>query len=312
MKHITVIYHAECYDGLLAAYAAWLNMGDSADYLPMAYGDPVPEELTGMQLYMVDFSVSPGEARKLCAKFRSVEIIDHHISAIQKFKEVDSPLPNNLHLNFDTTKAGCILSAERFLNHVPWFFEYVGDWDIWKFKYPETKEFTAGFFAKFPLADTTFDALNDLLGTAPRKTMSDPELAMEQNLCSAGQLLLKAFDSYVQEFLKFAQFGHDDRARPIALLYNVPRPFISEVGNAAIKKFPDVDYVLIANFVARERKNMVNVSLRSDDDHIDVSEIAKTFGGGGHRNAAGYEIPKQMWLDDPHNRFLNTICACAI
>jgi nanoRNase/pAp phosphatase (c-di-AMP/oligoRNAs hydrolase) len=37
-------------------------------------------------------------------------------------------------------------------------------------------------------------------------------------------------------------------------------------------------------------KGEVNVSLRSIGDY-DVSAIAKTFGGGGHRNAAGLKIP---------------------
>ena len=34
---------------------------------------------------------------------------------------------------------------------------------------------------------------------------------------------------------------------------------------------------------------MANISLRSVGDY-DVSAIAKTFGGGGHRNAAGFEV----------------------
>ena len=31
-------------------------------------------------------------------------------------------------------------------------------------------------------------------------------------------------------------------------------------------------------------------SLRSTDDGMDVSEIAKQYGGGGHRNAAGFTV----------------------
>lgn len=31
--------------------------------------------------------------------------------------------------------------------------------------------------------------------------------------------------------------------------------------------------------------------LRSTDEGVDVSEIAKQFGGGGHRNAAGFTVP---------------------
>ena len=34
----------------------------------------------------------------------------------------------------------------------------------------------------------------------------------------------------------------------------------------------------------------VTYSLRSMDDRMDVSEIAKDNGGGGHRNAAGFRV----------------------
>jgi len=33
-------------------------------------------------------------------------------------------------------------------------------------------------------------------------------------------------------------------------------------------------------------------SLRSNNNKVDVSMIAAQFGGGGHRNAAGFEIDK--------------------
>jgi uncharacterized protein len=32
-------------------------------------------------------------------------------------------------------------------------------------------------------------------------------------------------------------------------------------------------------------------SLRSSDAGVDVLEIAKRYGGGGHRNAAGFQMP---------------------
>jgi hypothetical protein len=32
-------------------------------------------------------------------------------------------------------------------------------------------------------------------------------------------------------------------------------------------------------------------SLRSTDDGMDVSEIAKQYGGGGHKHAAGFRVP---------------------
>ena len=33
-----VIYHAHCTDGFGAAFAAWMKLGDDAEYVPMQYG----------------------------------------------------------------------------------------------------------------------------------------------------------------------------------------------------------------------------------------------------------------------------------
>lgn len=38
-----VLYHANCQDGLGAKYAAWKKFGDRAIYIPVQYGQPLPE-----------------------------------------------------------------------------------------------------------------------------------------------------------------------------------------------------------------------------------------------------------------------------
>ena len=35
----------------------------------------------------------------------------------------------------------------------------------------------------------------------------------------------------------------------------------------------------------------IAVSLRSKGDRYNVAEVARRFGGGGHRNAAGFKLP---------------------
>jgi len=43
-----------------------------------------------------------------------------------------------------------------------------------------------------------------------------------------------------------------------------------------------------------ERNNLVKASLRTLDDEIDVSAIARKFGGGGHVKAAGFAVPGRL------------------
>lgn len=48
--------------------------------------------------------------------------------------------------------------------------------------------------------------------------------------------------------------------------------------------------VKVAVFIKEAEDGMVGVSLRSKGSDCDVAEVAATFGGGGHRNAAGFKI----------------------
>ena len=59
--------------------------------------------------------------------------------------------------------------------------------------------------------------------------------------------------------------------------------YISELGNTICEKHPEIDYVVIVNI------NAGTVSYRTVKD-IDLSEIAKVFGGGGHPKASGSQF----------------------
>jgi phosphoesterase RecJ-like protein len=41
----------------------------------------------------------------------------------------------------------------------------------------------------------------------------------------------------------------------------------------------------------------VKVSLRAHHEDSDVSEVAKRFGGGGHRQAAGFNLPANVSIE---------------
>jgi oligoribonuclease NrnB/cAMP/cGMP phosphodiesterase (DHH superfamily) len=71
--------------------------------------------------------------------------------------------------------------------------------------------------------------------------------------------------------------------------------FISEVGHEALS-YPDhedMDYICLVSPMAN------TVSLRSRKDETDVSSIAKILGGGGHREASGFQM---NFTDMVHNK----------
>lgn len=76
------------------------------------------------------------------------------------------------------------------------------------------------------------------------------------------------------------------------LVANCPYKFASEVGNLLAK--------LSGTFGAtyyHDKDDVVRFSLRSIGDY-DVSAVAKLFGGGGHRNAAGFSISNPSSLNE--------------
>jgi uncharacterized protein len=64
----------------------------------------------------------------------------------------------------------------------------------------------------------------------------------------------------------------------------------SEVGHFLLTKF-DTDLAVSYHIT---KDNKAALSLRSK--RIDVSEIARRFGGGGHKNAAGAIVPLTMLM----------------
>ena len=72
----------------------------------------------------------------------------------------------------------------------------------------------------------------------------------------------------------------------------------SELGSELGKEYPHLDYLAILNMGGKR------ISLRTIHDHIDVSEIAGYFGGGGHQKASGCSLTeeayKQFVLDTFH------------
>ncbi|RJR28010.1 bifunctional oligoribonuclease/PAP phosphatase NrnA [candidate division WWE3 bacterium] len=56
-----------------------------------------------------------------------------------------------------------------------------------------------------------------------------------------------------------------------------------------IKRLRNANFVFVVTEL-KDENNMYNVSLRSHYEHIDVSQLAKLMGGGGHKMAAGFNM----------------------
>lgn len=270
LKEIVVIYHAQCRDGFGAAYAAWKKFGDSASYLPLRNQTDLTLEIKDKIIYVLDYSFSEEKYLALRANNKSIVVIDHHQSAA----EVVSKYPENI---FDQEHSGAVLSWMYFhsATPVPSLLLYVEDHDLWKFQLPNNREFNSAM-KEYP---TTFVAWDELIIKLEDETFFN-------DFIKTGVIISKFEDKLVDDLLQYRERaifeGHE------IWVLNVSRTYRSILGHKLATLNKEAGGAPLS-IVYYHHQGEVSLSLRSEDD-IDVSEIAKKYGGGGHKHAAGIKV----------------------
>src|ERR1700744_3146163 len=73
-----VMYHGNCPDGFGGAYAAWKKFGDSAEYIPLSRSDVPLPDVSGADVYLIDFTFLQDKMDALLAQAASFVVLDHH------------------------------------------------------------------------------------------------------------------------------------------------------------------------------------------------------------------------------------------
>jgi uncharacterized protein len=268
-----IIYHKSCPDGFCAAFIANKKYPE-AKLLARDHGlEPPYEEVAGKDVLVVDFSWRTREQNVImAAAAKSFRILDHHKTAQETLQGLDFA-------TFDMNRSGAgitwdeLYGKEEKVNSLiipgrprPWWVDYVEDRDLWRKQLPASDEVNAHIMT-FPY---TIEAWETLLNTTP------------EDAARLGKGALSQIQHYVREALEHGQKGTLDEYP--ALIINALYMNISEVAGELAKL---CDGIGIGYFERGDGK--MQFSLRSRND-VDVSAIAKNFGGGGHKNAAGFQL----------------------
>jgi len=68
----------------------------------------------------------------------------------------------------------------------------------------------------------------------------------------------------------------------------------SEAVKGIINYLNSIKGAKIVMLITEEEEGVIKVSLRTRDEHVNVAELAKNFGGGGHVKAAGFSFPGSL------------------
>lgn len=263
------LYHANCLDGAGAALAVWSAYGDEGGhkYIPCQYGDELPDGLEGHDVIMVDFSAKKEQIRELAQKAKSILIIDHHKTAQEELKDVDDGMGCKITVAFDMDHSGAVLAWKWFhSSDVPDLLLHIEDRDLWKFQMEKTKNICSGL--KLHKDWSTWLSLSTTI--------------LEEDGRAINEFIkLQAEDVIKNKPMAWGLTGD------LVPVYNIPGFMISETLHMALNKWSECPYA-VAYFDLPD-KRIYSLRSRKGSD-VDVSEIAKLHGGGGHKYAAGLSL----------------------
>lgn len=283
-------YHNDA-DGKCSAMWVRTHVGlkDNYDneFIEMDYRKNFPLEKINKneQVYIVDYSIPPVQMRELLKITKDVTWIDHHKTAIEKYKDFEYDIRG---IRYDGI-AGCMLTY-CYIHHMtdrgsgkikpfklemtekaPLFTKLIADWDVFKFDYGDDTRY-------FHIA---FESHNLQLDSWQWFTFLNDDGSLEQEFINQGVLLIQYRDNWAKMYMK--KYGYK-------VQFEGYKCYASNIGLANsdyFKSVPESDIFIKYCFDGEQYE----VSLYSKT--VDVSKIALKYGGGGHKGASGFNC-KQL------------------
>ncbi len=265
------IYHRADLDGRCAGAILKKRFRD-ASFLPMDYGEEFDTGIIarGERVIMTDFSLQPYSQMVELAARSQFTWIDHHASAIAEATDLSIYHETIL----DESKAACVLTwAYCFPDEpLPEAVRLLGLYDIWDHRDPRVLPFQYGVRALH-----TGDIESQDWGC-----LWQAEDAFIAQTIRAGACILdyeeKEHAYYCREHCFDTKLG---AYRALAINRGAANSALFQA-----RWDPDQYDIMIA---FAYKKRFWSVTLYTTHETIHLGEIAKAYGGGGHRKAAGFE-----------------------
>lgn len=270
-----VCYHYPCQDGSASAWVASKYAQEhnlTYEYIGMSHGkDNHLGDIAGKNILFVDYAPTDELIKELNEKNVNFYILDHHITNQERMKQYNNCV-------FDMNKSGVGLTWDYFYPNIemPMFLQMIQDRDIWTLKLEDTKYFCNGLYVHSTLTESRSEQF-ELFD----KVHQTPDF--EQEIKQLGIILHK------QKFNKIKRIADSNANQEYSykgykvFMYNCDHELASDLGNYMVNKH-DYDFAVCWRYSHRDEE--YHYSLRSNGK-VDVSQICKELGGGGHKNAAG-------------------------
>lgn len=306
------IYHKGCLDGFSGFFVAHNSGRLTSDvhiHPDVPSAKMVPPGIEGKDVVIIDVAYKKPVLEQIFKLAKTVVFIDHHVSIAKDVEDLQakySAESDRITIVYDDKRSGATLAWKYFNPRyiAPLFLKYVEDNDTGTWQYENTKPFIYAVHANYHLS-TEGKSLNKWFRLLNKQNVLD--------LVAEGKIMQK----YLQHLVNINLPRHSMHRFPSTRLYEDSKgsfpdlyqrpaqhkvavfcglncPSVTNLALAALERI-ECDFVMMWVYNL-DRKNYV-LSMRSKE--VDISVIAKSLGGGGHKLAAACSFPASKYkIDD--------------
>lgn len=321
---IVCLYHFPCPDGATSALLFEQNNLE-CELIPYDHKDrdKTLEDLKHrvfkerLDIYFLDVCPSFSYVKEIVGFCNSINIVDHHKPACEKFLEdqnSDTDDIKNIHVTFEYSKSACQIVWGMYHPNEEYSdpFLHIGDYDRFDFRNRNTESFCLGYPEYYKIPRFNKVTPEELLEYF-RKVIDSDEKDVQKIIEIGNDLISiyrkKSYEIFVQKYFYFWKknvYLTEDTDKNGKLLkvvqvdkldYNLIKYFI-EILN---EHHPDYDLLRIRNIKDYD----ISYSLRTLKG-ANVALLAQKYGGNGHPGASGYGSKRNRYICF-FNRFKNYI-----
>lgn len=288
---VTVIFHRADYDGLFCREIAYRFFEDNAKYIGWDYGDEKIDFPSEGQVYVLD--LSPDCFKSTPAHTERMIWIDHHKTAIEKFNpgivgyRIDGVAACRLAWQYFFSPLGpmnpnlqepdyCLPSKEDYIERrvaEPLSVRLAGEYDIWDHRDEE--------------ADVAFQFGLDCQPFIPwEKLLRYDAHGLTSDIVADGRKAMACYAKRDAEIMRHRSFIVDfEETKFLAL--NTAR---CNSKTFAERDVPETGHDGLMAFYFTGKEWSVSLYHADHNKTLDLSQIAKRYGGGGHPGACGFRV----------------------
>lgn len=267
------IYHGNCLDGFGAAWAVHNALGAEVEFYKGIHQQPPPVDVAGRDVLLVDFSYKKAVLENMLETAASITILDHHVSAEEDLSDLLKS--GRVKGMFNMKLSGAMLTWNWFNpdQPAPDLISHIQDRDLWLFNIDGSREITTAL-SSYPF---DFKVWNKLMLSNHGQLDA---------LRRDGEAIERRLQKDIKELIATGVRRMNIGGYDVPVL-NASAAYVSDAGNILSKDEPFAacywDHPGGRSFSLRSRDDAENVA-------VNVAEVAKKYGGGGHQHAAGFTV----------------------